>query len=79
MRYAADEKLEIIRLVENSHLGVKRTLDKLGVARPTFYRWYARYQMRGEVGLNNRYRGNARPLHRRSSATCFRIGRANWQ
>ena len=39
MRYAAAEKLEIIRLVENSHLGVKRTLDKLGVARPTFYRW----------------------------------------
>ena len=54
MRYAADEKLEIIRLVENSHLGVKRTLDKLGVARPTFYRWYARYQTRGEVGLNSR-------------------------
>jgi transposase-like protein len=39
MRYAADEKLEIIRLVENSHLGVKRTLDKLGVARPTLNVW----------------------------------------
>jgi len=47
MRYAAEQKLEIIRLVENSHLGVKRTLDKLGVARPTFYRWYARYQAGG--------------------------------
>ncbi len=32
MRYTADERLEIIGLVENSHLGVKRTLDKLGVA-----------------------------------------------
>ena len=64
MRYAADEKLEIIRLVENSHLGVKRTLDKLGVARPTFYRWYARYQTRGEAGLNNHYRGPARPWNR---------------
>ena len=52
MRYTADERLEIIGLVENSHLGVKRTLDKLGVARPTFYRWYARYQTRGEAGLN---------------------------
>ena len=40
MRYAAEQKLEIIRLVENSHLGVKCTLDKLGVARPTFYRWH---------------------------------------
>ena len=29
--------LEIIRLVERSHLPAKRTLDKLGVARPTFY------------------------------------------
>ena len=38
MRYSTEEKLEIIRLVESSHLGVKRTLDKLGVARPTFYR-----------------------------------------
>ena len=64
MRYAAAEKLEIIRLVENSHLGVKRTLDKLGVARPTFYRWYARYQTRGEAGLNNHYRGPARPWNR---------------
>jgi putative transposase len=43
MRYASEEKLEIIRLVESSHLGVKCTLDKLGVARPTFYRWYASY------------------------------------
>ena len=64
MRYAAEQKLEIIRLVENSHLGVKRTLDKLGVARPTFYRWYARYQARGEAGLNNHYRGPARPWNR---------------
>ena len=64
MRYSTEEKLEIIRLVESSHLGVKRTLDKLGVARPTFYRWYARYLARGEAGLNNCYRGPARPWSR---------------
>lgn len=64
MRYTADERLEIIGLVENSHLGVKRTLDKLGVARPTFYSWYARYQTRGEAGLKNHYRGPARPWNR---------------
>ena len=64
MRYTADEKLEIIRLVESSYLGVKRTLDKLGVARPTFYRWYERYLARGKAGLNNRYRGPARPWNR---------------
>ena len=28
MRYPASEKLEIIRLVEQSHLPVRRTLDK---------------------------------------------------
>jgi hypothetical protein len=38
MRYSASEKLEIIRIVEQSHLPVKRTLAKLGVSRPTFYR-----------------------------------------
>ena len=40
MRYPATEKLEIIRIVEQSHLPIKATLDKLGIPRPTFYRWY---------------------------------------
>src|SRR4051794_19993608 len=31
MRYPASEKLEIIRLVEQSHLPVRRTLEKLGI------------------------------------------------
>ncbi len=31
MRYPASEKLEIIRIVEQSHLPMRRTLDKLGV------------------------------------------------
>ena len=38
MRYPASEKLEIIRLVEQSHLPATRTLDKLGIAKTTFYR-----------------------------------------
>jgi putative transposase len=42
MRYTAAEKLEIIRLVEQSSLSVRRTLDQIGVPRPTFYAWYAR-------------------------------------
>jgi len=37
MRYPASEKLEIIRLVEQSHLPVRRTLEKLGIPRATFY------------------------------------------
>ena len=31
MRYSAFEKLEIIRLVEQSHLPARRTLEKLGI------------------------------------------------
>ena len=31
MRYAASEKLEIVRTVETSHLPVRRTLDKIGI------------------------------------------------
>jgi transposase-like protein len=38
MRYPAAEKLEIIRLVEQSALGVRQTLEKLGIPRATFYR-----------------------------------------
>ena len=51
MRYPASEKLEIIRLVEQSHLPVKKTLAQLGIPKTTFYRWYDRYQAFGEVGL----------------------------
>ena len=51
MRYPASEKLEIIRIVEQSHLPAKRTLDQLGVARRTFYRWYDLYLESGLDGL----------------------------
>src|SRR5690606_36014322 len=54
MRYPASEKLEIIRLVEQSHLPAKRTLDKLGIARRTFYRWYDRYLEGGPEALEDR-------------------------
>ena len=40
MRYPASEKLEIIRIVEQSHLPARRTLEQLGIPRRTFYRWY---------------------------------------
>ena len=54
MRYPASEKLEIIRLVEQSHLPAKRTLDKLGIPRTTFYRWYDRYVNGGVEALDDR-------------------------
>jgi putative transposase len=51
MRYPASEKAEIIKLVEQSHLPAKRTLDKLGIPRATFYRWYDRYRESGVGAL----------------------------
>ena len=54
MRYPAFEKLEIIRLVEQSSLPVRRTLAKLGIAPATFYRWYDRHSSGGPEALNDR-------------------------
>src|ERR1700675_127695 len=54
MRYPASEKAEIIQLVEQSHLPAKRTLDKLGIPRATFYRWYDRYREGGPEALDDR-------------------------
>jgi len=54
MRYPASEKLEIIRLVEQSHLPTKRTIDKLGIPRTTFYRWYDKYLTGGIEALEDR-------------------------
>ena len=55
MRYPASEKLEIIRLVEQSTLPVRRTLEKIGIPRATFYRWYDLYQTGGADALNDRH------------------------
>ena len=65
MRYPASEKLEIIRLVEQSHLGEKRTLATIGVSRSTFYRWYDFYRRFGEAGLEDRRAGPKRPAWNR--------------
>ena len=54
MRYPASEKLEIIRLVEQSHLPARRTLQTLGILPSTFYRWYDRYQTGGPEALADR-------------------------
>jgi putative transposase len=51
MRYSQAEKLEIIRLVEQSELPVTRTLAELQINRATFYRWYRTYLEEGADGL----------------------------
>jgi len=54
MRYPASEKLEIIQLVERSHLPAKQTLDMLDIPRTTFYRWYARFCLEGQDALRDK-------------------------
>jgi transposase InsO family protein len=54
MKPSPSEKLEIIRLVEDSHLPARRTLETLGIARSNFYRWYDRYQRGGPEALADR-------------------------
>ena len=39
MRYSASEKMEIIRLVEQSNLSVRQTLNRPGIGKSTFYNW----------------------------------------
>lgn len=51
MRFSQDEKAEIIKLIDESDLGVNRTLKELGVPKRTFYDWYARYLADGYDGL----------------------------
>jgi transposase InsO family protein len=60
MRYSASEKLEIIRTVEQSHLCARETLDKIGISRPTFYRWYDKYLEDGFEALTDK---PSRPSH----------------
>jgi len=53
VRRTASEKMEIIRLVEDSDLPVRETLRHLGVPRSTFYGWYQRYESEGFEGLHD--------------------------
>ena len=43
-----------IRLVEQSHLPARRTLEMLGIRPSTFYRWYDRYRSGGPEALEDR-------------------------
>ncbi len=57
MRYTQAEKMETIRLIEESALSVKRTLEELDISRSTFYNWYRRYCEDGYEGLADKQPG----------------------
>jgi putative transposase len=54
MRHSPSDKTEVIRVVEQSHWPGRRTLEKLGIPRSSFYRWYDRYQRGGPEALADR-------------------------
>ena len=56
MRLSAQEKQEIIHLVDRSDIGVNRTLRGLGIHKSTFYKWYKVYQQKGLLGLESQKR-----------------------
>jgi putative transposase len=56
MKYSQSEKMEMIRMVEDSKLSVRKTLRQIGISRSTFYEWYKRYKECGYEGLAPRQR-----------------------
>ena len=59
MHYSQSEKYEIIRIVEQSELGVNRTLRELKINKTTFYNWYNAYLEKGFEGLARKQRARA--------------------
>jgi len=54
MRFTAKEKMELIRLVEQSEWSVRRTLKEIGIHKSTFYNWYKKYKEEGRPGLEEK-------------------------
>ena len=42
MKYSQSEKMEIIRIVEQSALSISMALKAIGASRTSFYAWYHR-------------------------------------
>ncbi len=53
MRYTASEKMEIIRLVEQSNLSVRQTLMWLDIGKSAFYNWLKRLETGGIDALED--------------------------
>jgi transposase InsO family protein/transposase-like protein len=53
MKLSTSEKMEVIRMVEESDLSVTKTLKELGVSRSSFYRWYDQFLEGGVDALES--------------------------
>jgi len=60
MRYLQAEKMEIIRLVEESDISIQRTLKELDLARSSFYDWYRKYREGEHRGLSDKQPNSGR-------------------
>lgn len=56
MKYSQSEKMEIIKIVEKSSVGVRKTLKELDISPSTFYCWYNKYIEGGYDGLGNKHK-----------------------
>lgn len=54
MRYNKNEKREILKLVEESGLPIKRTLREIGLGKSTYYEWLQRVKRYGYEGLSDK-------------------------
>ena len=77
MRYPASEKLEIIRLVEQSTLPVRRSLEKIGIPHAPFYRWYDLYRTPGPEALEDH--SPSRIASGTAFQTMFASGSSGWR
>jgi transposase InsO family protein len=64
MRFSQTEKMEIIKLVEESTVSANRTLKELGIHKTTFYKWYKRYTQGGFDALAPNKRNQNRVWNR---------------
>ncbi len=78
MHYGQSEKMEVIRLVERSDLGVIRTLRQLKVNKTTFYNWYRAYQEQGYDGLARRSGKRKEVWNKSTQRTGTRSSRSLW-
>jgi putative transposase len=64
MKYTQSEKMEPIRMVEESSQGVQQALRELDVPRSSFYEWYRRYREGGYDGLTSRHKSRQQVWNR---------------
>lgn len=56
MRFTAEEKVEIVRLVSHGQESINKSLKSLGIHKRTFYNWYHAYTKEGIDGLRPKSR-----------------------